>query len=77
MHLSNLMPVMNNTKALRDIKTSIYILSVLFFKKLDAVSRGIVSQTRSHFFCLMTQSLFPNEKGEAQEWMHGIHVLQN
>ena len=26
------MPVMNNTKALRDIKTSIYILPVLFLK---------------------------------------------
>ena len=32
---------------------------------------------QSIFFYLMTQSLFPNERGEAQEWVHGIHVLQN
>ena len=60
----------------RDIKPSVFILSVLFFKKLDAVSRSIVSHAVI-FFCLMTQSLFPNERGEAQEWVHGIHVLQN
>ena len=41
---------MFNTKALRDIKTSIYILSVLF-KKMDAVSTsGKIGLSCSHFF---------------------------
>ena len=73
------MPVMNNTKALRHINTSIYMHIVCtFFKKLDAVSRSIVSHAVI-FFCLVTNSLFPNEEGETQEWRHGIHVhvLQN
>ena len=67
------------TKALRDMKTSIYILSMSFFKKLDAVSTSIkICLSRSHFFlCLIRQSLFPNEGQEAQKWVHGIHVLQN